>query len=118
MKSFILMIGSTVATYDESQALLHANLVTAAYCGYPKTTQESLEAWNCGPACDAVEGMSDVKQIWSHEKNDAFAFVGKLKGECVLAFRGTSDLAGWITDLSSLDLVDLTGQGVTCNYKG
>jgi len=108
-------------TYDENQAELFANLATAAYCGYPKTSQASLEAWNCGPACDAVPGMTDVRQIIQQENNDAFAFVGKLQGQCVLSFRGTSDLEGWMTDLKSLNLVDLTGSSeskIPCSYNG
>merc|ERR1712032_581577 len=48
------------------------------------------------------------RQIVQYENNDAFAFVGKMKGECVLSFRGTSDLAGWVSDLKAINLVDLT----------
>jgi len=107
------------SAYDESEALVYANLVTAAYCGVPKTTDNSLlESWQCGPACDAVAGMTDVRAIDTQDGNDAHAFVGKLNGECVLAFRGTSDLSGWISDLKSLSLVDLTATGVSCSYQG
>merc|ERR550514_1059245 len=111
MKSAALLLGGVAArSYNETDALLHAQLVTAAYCGYPKTSQASLEAWQCGPACDAVPGMKSVKQILTQDGNDAYAFVGRLEDRCVLAFRGTSNLPGWMTDLSSLNLVDLTGQ--------
>jgi len=104
--------------YNESEALIAAYLSTAAYCGYPKESKASLEAWNCGPACDAVPGMTQVRQIIQKENNDAFAYVGKRDGNCLLAFRGTSDLAGWISDLGSLSLTDLTAQGVACHFNG
>jgi len=111
------LLQAVSAQYDEQRALLHANLATAAYCGYPKSIS-SLESWQCGPACDAVAGMSDVRQILTQDDNDAYAFVGKLSGECVLSFRGTSNLNGWMADLASLDLVDLTARGVACSYNG
>lgn len=115
----LLLPGQVAGAYDESEALVYANLVTAAYCGVPKTTDNSLlEAWQCGPACDAVTGMSDVRAIDAQAANDAHAFVGKLNGECILSFRGTSDLSGWISDLKSLNLVDITAQGVACSYQG
>lgn len=108
-----------LAAYDENEALIFSNIVTAAYCGYPHTTDNSgLESWTCGPACDAVSGMTDVKAIETSSGDDAYAFVGKLNGDCLLAFRGTSDLSGWISDLKSLDLVDLTAAGVTCSNQG
>jgi len=106
------------AVYNESDALLHAYLATAAYCGYPKTTQASLEAWACGPACEKVPGMTDVRQILTSDGNDAYAFVAKRDGHCVVAFRGTSNLNGWMKDLDSLKLVDLAKQGVSCSYEG
>ena len=66
-----------VATqYSQDEALLWANIAAAAYCGYPKTSTASLEAWDCGPMCDAVAGMTDVRQIVQYENNDAYAFVG------------------------------------------
>lgn len=124
MQSFaaILSVGLVVSSdYDESEALIHANLATAAYCGYPKSSRAALEAWDCGPACDAVTGMTDVRQIIQTESNDAFAFVGKRNGECVVSFRGTSDLNGWMTDLKSSSLVDLQAQSesqIPCSYNG
>jgi len=114
----LFQVASGKDQYDEERAILHANLATAAYCGLPKNSKASLESWKCGPACDAVSGMTDVRQIITQDGNDAYAFVGKLNGECVLSFRGTSNLAGWMTDLSSLALVDLTARGVSCSHEG
>jgi len=118
---FLAMCAGVDSQYNPDEALVYANLATAAYCGYPKTTTSSLEAWQCGPACDAVSGMTEVRQILQVDNNDAFAFVGKMNGECVLSFRGTSDLAGWMSDLKSTGLVDLTAQSesnIPCSYDG
>lgn len=107
------------AAYEESSALQYAYLSTAAYCSYPHfANNEALTTWKCGPPCDSVKGMSDVFAINSGDDNDAFAFGGKLNGQCTLVFRGTSDLAGWLSDLKSINLVDLTEQGVKCSYEG
>ncbi|CAE8680555.1 unnamed protein product [Polarella glacialis] len=114
-------IRQAVSDYDESEALIHAYLATAAYCGYPKTSQASLEAWDCGPPCDNVPGMSDVRQILTSDDNDAYAFVGKRDGQCYVSFRGTSDLAGWLTDLESYNLAmleNMSGQGIPCSDYG
>lgn len=120
--SALISVGfASSASYDQTEALIHANLATAAYCGYPKSSRAALEAWDCGPACDAVSGMTDVRQIIQTERNDAFAFVGKRDGECIVAFRGTSDLNGWMTDLKSSNLVDLSTQSesqIPCSYNG
>lgn len=113
------MYASVVAAiYEEKEALVHANLATAAYCGYPKFSQAALEAWKCGPACDAVPGMSDVRQIITSDQNDAYAIIGRRNGDCIVMFRGTSNLNGWMSDLKSTNLVDLTGQGVPCSHNG
>lgn len=104
--------------YRQEKALEYSYLATAAYCGYPKTSQASLEAWNCGPACDAVKGVTDVRQILTSDDNDAYAYVARFRGRCLVAFRGTSDLAGWMQDLQSLRLVELSSFGVNCSFRG
>jgi len=114
LRFLAVVVVSAVAEYDESKALMYAYLSTAAMCSYPGTVNNSnLIDWSCGPACDAVNGMTDVFAINSGEKNDAFAYGGKLNGECTLVFRGTTDLPGWMQDLKSAVLVDLDG----CSYQ-
>lgn len=107
-----------LASYDESEALVYAYLATAAYCGYPKTSQASLESWNCGPACDKVPGITHVRQIITSDRNDAYAFVAKRHGSCILAFRGTSDFAGWMQDAKSYRLVNMSSHGIPCSHDG
>lgn len=111
-----------LAAFDEAVALEYAYLCTASMCspGATSSTTASLEAWNCGAACDAVPGMTDVRAIESGKSNDAFAYIGKKNGECLAVFRGTSDLAGWMEDLKSAVLVDLKdyGLGEICSYNG
>lgn len=60
--------------------------------------------------------MEDVRRV-DHATLGAHAFVGRLQGQCVLAFRGTDSPAGWAQDLKSLSLMHLPGcefQGTTC----
>jgi len=119
LRTFFLTVAQVGASYDEERATVYAHLASASYCSYPTLKDDSdLLKWNCGPDCDAVTGMTDVFSINSLVQNDAFAYGGKLNGECILVFRGTSDLAGWMEDLKSAALVDLTGQGVGCSYQG
>jgi len=126
MKSSCLFLAiaasPVIAAYDEAVALEYAYLCTASMCspGATSPTTASLEAWNCGAACDAVPGMTDVRAIQSGKANDAFAYVAKKNGVCLAVFRGTSDLAGWLEDLKSTKLVDLQdyGLGEICSYGG
>jgi hypothetical protein len=119
---FAIAVTPAFAAYNESVALEYAYLCTASMCspGATSPTTASLEAWDCGAACDAVPGMTDVRAIESGIANDAFAYVGKKNGECLAVFRGTSDLAGWLEDLKSAKLKDLTdyGYGDICSYNG
>jgi len=110
-----------LADYDENLALKYAYLSTAAMCspsGSNGRDVSSLEAWQCGAACDAVPGMTDVRAIQSGIPNDAFGYVGKLDSVCTVVFRGTSDVAGWIQDLKSAFLVDMDPELVACSYEG
>jgi len=122
--SLVLTHQAIAADYNESQALTYAYLSTAAYCSYPHVkSNDLLEQWACGPACDAVPGFSDTFTINGPSDQDAFAFGGKLNGECTLVFRGTSNGAGWSQDLKSLKLVDLSAslvspKPVKCSYEG
>lgn len=122
MKSGLLAlaVSPALAAYNEATALEYAYLCTASMCspGATSPTSVSLEAWNCGTACDAVPGMSNVRAIESGKQNDAFAYIGKKNDVCLAVFRGTSDVAGWIEDLKSAVLVDLEDQGVPCSYNG
>jgi hypothetical protein len=51
--------------------------------------------------------------MWDHG-TDAFALAGTLRGKCVLAFRGTTDLNGWIRDLES----GRNKRLANCSYEG
>lgn len=109
---------ATAQCYDADEAIKFARLSVAAYCGYPQSSDSSLRAWQCGPACDAVDGMTSVRPISSPKFDDAFAFVGKLDDYCVLSFRGTSNLAGWIQDLKSGLKTNLNHHGIDCHFDG
>jgi len=107
------------APYDEAETLKFANLAVAAYCGYPHQTDEVLEKWSCGPACDALPGMTSVRALVTGTRlDDAFGFVGKLDGVCVASFRGTTNLPGWIIDLQSGFHSYLEDYGIPCRHGG
>jgi len=119
MSKFVLAVSAGCvfgrAEFDEDLALNYAYLATATMCSTPSlTSNDNLLAWNCGPACDAVDTMTDVFVVDSGADNDAFVLGGKLNGECTITFRGTSDVSGWMEDLKSANLVDLP----TCAFKG
>lgn len=105
-----------LSEYDEQEAMLQAYLSVAAYCGQPKTSRASLEAWRCGAACDALPGVAAARQIIGGQ--DSFAVVARQRGLCRIAFRGTSNYAGWLKDLESVRLVPLIGRGIQCSYQG
>mmetsp|Transcript_52314 Transcript_52314/g.146790 ORF Transcript_52314/g.146790 Transcript_52314/m.146790 type:complete len:360 (+) Transcript_52314:98-1177(+) len=89
--------------FSEREALDFFHLSSAAFCD-----STALESWDCGPSCDHVRGMKDVRRI-DENRLDAHAFVGRWRDRCVLAFRGTDSFDGWVQDLKSLELVDLPG---------
>lgn len=93
--------------YSQNEAVEFAQLSTAAYCG------SIAHGWHCGEACESVPGMSHVRTI-DDEDLGAHAYVGRLREQCVLAFRGTDSLNGWAQDLASVSLVNLEG----CSFRG
>lgn len=68
--------------YNESRAVLHANLAGAAYC-----PDETLKAWTCGPRC--IPGVSSVRICKASDYGGTRAIVGKLHEECFISFEGT-----------------------------
>lgn len=94
-------------TYSQQEAVQFAYLSSAAYCD-----SSALQTWECG-ACQYVPGMADVR-TYADASIDAYAFIGRLHGQCVLAFRGTSSMNGWMQDISSLATTDLPG----CSHEG
>merc|ERR1712060_181163 len=94
--------------YSQREAIEYAYLASAAYCN-----SDALQDWQCGVPCEETPGMEDVRRV-DDDALDAHAFVGQLRGQCVLAFRGTDSPSGWAQDLQSLTLVDLPG----CSFQG
>mmetsp|Transcript_18679 Transcript_18679/g.53984 ORF Transcript_18679/g.53984 Transcript_18679/m.53984 type:complete len:326 (-) Transcript_18679:332-1309(-) len=91
--------------YSEREAVEFAYLSTAAYC-----STGQLESWACGPACSHVPDMQDIRRVGSRDIA-AHAFVGRLRGRCVLSFRGTDSVMGWGRNLMSLATVPYSGCG-------
>lgn len=113
-------VGHSSAPYDPAEGLKFAWLTMAAYCGSPKLPDgRALRAWQCGPSCDNVPGVTDVRTMHTRQWDDnAYAYAGKLDGKCVVGFRGTSETWGWINDLSSAVSVDPNRYGVPCYFDG
>jgi hypothetical protein len=101
--------------YDPAAALRYSYAATAAYCGGRKFEDAQLLRWRCGEACDRAP-LADVRLMWDRG-TDAFAVAGLLAEKCVLAFRGTTDLSGWIRDLQSgrsKRLANCSHEGTPC----
>mmetsp|Transcript_103140 Transcript_103140/g.274210 ORF Transcript_103140/g.274210 Transcript_103140/m.274210 type:complete len:342 (-) Transcript_103140:98-1123(-) len=116
---------AAASPYNEREALRYAYISTAAYCGAGRTNVSALERWDCGPPCQNAPGLRKVRQIMPPAGFDAYAIIGKHtgffdwhRGLCVLGFRGTSDLMGWVSDLESLELVELPQYGINCTFRG
>lgn len=119
-----LLVVPVLAAYDEDKALMYAYLCSASACSYPNHDNQDLLKWQCGPACEAVPGVSDVF-IVNKTVDDAFVYGGKISNakftranQCFLTFRGTSNTAGWIQDFKSLTLVDMAKAGIPCSHGG
>jgi len=113
-----------VASYQEDKALTYSYLCAASACSYPQFDNENLLNWQCGPACQAVPGMSDVF-IVNKTVDDAFMYGGRITNpkfatanQCILVFRGTSDIQGWMQDFKSLTLTSLSKVGIPCSNGG
>jgi hypothetical protein len=90
---------------------------TAAYCGLPHSSRQALEEWRCGLACDKVHGVSHVRQIIGDRAGtDATAFMGRLRGECIVSFRGTANFGGWMQDLRSGVHMHPSKHGINCSH--
>jgi len=113
-----------LAAYNEDKALMYAYMCGASQCSSPKRSNDNLLKWECGPACDAVPGVTDVFVV-NKTVDDAFVFGGKITNakfsranQCFLVFRGTSNTQGWIQDLKSLTLASLPKAGIPCSHAG
>lgn len=104
------------AAYSEWEAIGQAHLATAVYCG------AEVKGWGCGAPCEwaSLYGLhpSNAREVTSPGVGPVeVAFVGKQGGICVVGFRGTANLKGWLTDLSSGVMVDTNDHGVSCSWE-
>ena len=101
---------AAAAAYSESAAIEYSYLAGAAYCD-----AAPLQNWSCGASCRALQqgSVQNVTAIQG-QRSDQFGFVARYLGQCVVSFRGTSNLEGWVHDLESLVSVQLDG----CSYAG
>lgn len=89
--------------YDHEKALDYLQFARVSYCD-PKNIQE----WTCGEQCDATTiRPGSVKVIGPSPETQMLAYVaekpavqGKSK-QCVLVFRGSSNVPNWLTNVRS-----------------
>lgn len=120
----VALATSALADYREDKAVTYAYMCSASACSYPQHSNDLLLNWKCGPACDAVPGVTDVF-IVNKTADDAFVYGGKITNakftranQCFLVFRGTSDIQGWLQDFKSATLTSLPKAGIPCSNDG
>jgi hypothetical protein len=84
--------GPAPTGFDSSLAKTFATYSYAAYC-----TEDAINAWNC-KYCQAVDNKFHATAILN-QGTETQGFVGTSNGNIVVAFRGTTDLTNWITNL-------------------
>lgn len=87
--------------YSEEEATELAYIAAAEGC------KGDMSRWDCGQ-CVKTPGMTDVRR---QDVNDmgAHSMVGRFRGRCLVAFRGTDSLRALVQDLRSAKLVPLPG---------
>ncbi|KAG5471304.1 hypothetical protein LSCM1_01381 [Leishmania martiniquensis] len=70
----------------------------ATYC-----KSSDVRSWKCGPACSSV-GAIEMKAVMSNFLPGTFGFVGAdhVKGQIVVAYRGTNNVQNFLADLNLL----------------
>lgn len=96
--------------YDEKKALAFGQLALAAYCGYERAP--GLLQWSC-PLCSSagmelVPGSMRFIDVADEQKPHAlFALAAQLVVEgsqaCVVAFRGTANVANWKRNIQAMN---------------
>lgn len=79
--------------YNESRAVLFANLAGASYC-----SSDELRDWDCGSKCDAVKDVSHTKVC---SASSTQAFVALWEGKCIVSFKGTNTPGDILKDLET-----------------
>ena len=85
------------SNYPQTQAMQMIQFSTAAYCGKDIT---SIKKWSCKPCKHADPGFE--AKVFTDAKTSGLAYVGVTsnKTEIVVVFRGSANLANWISDLN------------------
>jgi hypothetical protein len=99
MRNFVLAAALTwtawAATYNPGESWSALHYCKAAYC--PSST---LQGWNCGPSCQ-FHGRFQLKGVYDNATIQSQGFSGydPSADQIVVAFRGTSNIVNWISDL-------------------
>jgi hypothetical protein len=81
--------------YDPTTAMSALQYCKTAYC-----PANEIQAWNCGPACQAHSGFQ-VVGVYNNASIESQAYTGydSASGTIVVAIRGSSNIENWINDL-------------------
>jgi len=104
---FSLAVSFASAAYSPSIGLKGVYYSAATHCSVP-----SLKAWNCGEPCTQEAGVTNMNPVVNDAKG-TFGFVAynKNSNEIVVAFRGSTNIENWITNIDFVmtNYKDVTG---------
>ena len=91
--AFALAVSSVVAGYSPATGLRAMYLSGAAYC-----SAASVQSWTCGQACSNEGGMAHITTL-KVDSDGSFGYVGYQNGQIIVSFRGSTNIANWITNI-------------------
>jgi hypothetical protein len=85
-------------SYDLGASHVFATISAATYCG--SSSSKNLDKWTCEACKDSGITMTDITRMYV-PSTDGRGIVGynKQKNLIIVAFRGSSSIANWISDL-------------------
>ncbi|EPY15777.1 triacylglycerol lipase [Strigomonas culicis] len=83
-------------TFNVTEANFSLHLCKAAYCRL-----EDLAAWSCGPSCDLYPDV-EVFNVYANDSlvSVGYSAVSHREERILFAFRGTSCVTNWLSDLT------------------
>ena len=100
LSAFMLAGVCSALAYDEKLSQKAVYYSIATFCG-----QDDLENWQCGKSCAAVQGVSKVTKVQDYNSG-VFGYVGynSKDDEIIVAFRGSDNIANWISNIDFLQI--------------
>jgi len=88
-------IAAANGQYNQSEALEYVRYAQISFC-----SKHAVESWTCGTMCEGASALpGQVRFIQPGPKSGVQAYVAAIsEAHCVVAFRGSVNLANWETD--------------------